>query len=364
MRFGIFSNGFRPHTSAAQTYDEDLGEIVLADELGFEVAFISEHHGEPVYIDKVDTLPVPELLMCKAAALTRRIRMGAAVKVIHLHHPVDVAIQAAVTDHVIGGNRFIFGFGSGFSSPLFSQERGLTYDDRHSRLLESLDLILECWTSETPFDWDGQHWKGKQICATPRPLSRPHMPMATATESDEMLRAAGERGYTLLTAHEPPEILRRKTAKYVAGAQAGERNNALADVAHARFIYVSRSRAQAMEEIRSAVMFELDFQIRRGLLKVLNRIYGWNVSEDNVRLEDLVDLDWYIVGSPDEVAERIATIHNDSGGFGTLLFVTGKNWADRERRHQSMRLFMSQVAPSLRDLQPFGATRISAGVSA
>src|SRR3954463_11727412 len=114
MEFGIFSNGFRPHTSASQTYAEDLNEIVLADRLGFELAFISEHHGEPVYIDKVDTLPVPELLMCKAAGLTRQIRMGAAVKVIHLHPPVDVAIQAAVTDHVIGGNRFIFGFGSGF----------------------------------------------------------------------------------------------------------------------------------------------------------------------------------------------------------------------------------------------------------
>ena len=134
MEFGLFSNGFRPHTTAAQTYEEDLAEIVLADQLGFRDCYISEHHGEPVYIDKVDTLPVPELLMCKAAAVTKRIRMGAAVKLIHLHHPVDTAIQAAVADHVIGGGRFIFGFGSGFPSPLFSDERGLSYADRHERL--------------------------------------------------------------------------------------------------------------------------------------------------------------------------------------------------------------------------------------
>src|SRR4030088_1763072 len=114
MEFGIFSNGFRPHTTASQTYEEDLSEIVLADQLGFRDAYISEHHGEAVYIDKVDTLPVPELLMCKAAGLTKRIRMGAAVKLIHLAHPVDTAIQAAVTDHVVGRGRFIFGFGSGF----------------------------------------------------------------------------------------------------------------------------------------------------------------------------------------------------------------------------------------------------------
>jgi len=105
MEFGIFSNGFRPHTSAAQTYAEDIHEIVLADQLGFRDCYISEHHGEPPYIDRVDTIPVPELLMCKAAALTKQIRMGAAVKLIHLHHPVDVAIQAAVTDHLIASMR-------------------------------------------------------------------------------------------------------------------------------------------------------------------------------------------------------------------------------------------------------------------
>ena len=119
MEFGIFSNGFRPHTSATQTYAEDIYEIVLADELGFRDCYISEHHGEPPYIGNVDTIPVPELLMCKAAGLTKRIRMGAAVKLIHLHHPVDVAIQAAVTDHLLGHGRYIFGFGSGFNSPLF-----------------------------------------------------------------------------------------------------------------------------------------------------------------------------------------------------------------------------------------------------
>ena len=89
MEFGLFSNGFRPHiTAAAQTYEEDIAEIVHADQLRFRVAFISEHHGEPVYIDKVDTIPVPELMMCKAAALTKQIRMGAAVK-LTITHEID-----------------------------------------------------------------------------------------------------------------------------------------------------------------------------------------------------------------------------------------------------------------------------------
>jgi alkanesulfonate monooxygenase SsuD/methylene tetrahydromethanopterin reductase-like flavin-dependent oxidoreductase (luciferase family) len=194
MEFGLFSNGFRPQTTAAQTYEEDLAEIVLADQLGFRDVYISEHHGEPIYINKVDTLPVPELLMCKAAALTKQIRMGAAVKLIHLAHPVDTAVNAAVADHVIGGGRYIFGFGSGFPSPLFANERGLTYEDRHERLREALDLILKCWTAKEPFDWDGKHFKGKGIVALPQPLHSPHMPMATATDTPAMMDiAAGAR---------------------------------------------------------------------------------------------------------------------------------------------------------------------------
>ena len=95
-----------------------------------------------------------------------------------------------MADHVIGGGRYIFGFGSGFPSPQFANERGLTYEDRHERLRESLDLILKCWTAKEPFDWDGKHWSGKGIVATPQPLHPPHMPMATATDTPAMIDIA------------------------------------------------------------------------------------------------------------------------------------------------------------------------------
>src|SRR5271168_1696092 len=274
MEFGIFSNGFRPHTTASATYEQDLAEIVLADRLGFRDVYISEHHGEPVYIDKVDTLPVPELLMCKAAALTKRIRMGAAVKLIHLAHPVDTAIQAAVTDHVIGDSRFIFGFGSGFPSPLFANERGLSFEDRHERLSESLDLILKCWTAKEPFDWDGKHWRGKGIVALPQPLAGAHMPMATATDTPAMLEIAGAGGYTLLTAQlEPATSIRRRADIYLRAAKAAGRATPLNSIAVARYVYIADSRREAMDDLRADINYELGFQIKRGLLRVITSSY-------------------------------------------------------------------------------------------
>jgi len=353
MEFGIFSNGFRPHTTAAQTYQEDLAEIVLADQLGFRDVYISEHHGEPVYIDKVDTLPVPELLMGKAAALTRRIRLGAAVKLIHLTHPVDTAIQAAVTDHVIGGGRYIFGFGSGFPSPLFCEERGLSYADRHERLREALDLILKCWTAKEPFDWDGKHWRGKGIVALPRPLYAPHMPMATATDTESMLELAGARGYTLILAHlEPAASIRNKADRYARAAKAAGRAAPLNNLAVARYVYLAGSRREAMDDLRDDINYELGYQIKRGLIRVITSSYGLKLKGETVTFDELAETGIYHFGDPDTVARSLSEFYEAAGGFGTLLLVAGKKWATREKVFRSLRLFMEQVAPKLRDLVP------------
>ncbi len=352
MEFGIFSNGFRPHTTAAQTYDEDIAEIVLADELGFRDAYISEHHGEPPYIGKVDTIPAPDLMMCKAAALTTRIRMGAAVKLIHLHHPLDVANQAAVIDHLLGG-RYIFGYGSGFPSPLFSVERGLSYDDRHARLAESFDFILKCWTSDERFDWNGEHWRAEGVVALPKPFNKPHMPIATATETDASVRMAAERGYTLLSAFlEPVAMLRKKVEKYAAAGLAAGHASPLRNIAASRIVYIADSLDEAVEDLRASVAYETSVQDQRGFLKMLKTMFGLDVPNSERAIDAYVESGYYMIGDAERVTRQLKDFYEESGGFGTLLIVTGKDWATREKRARSMRLFMEQVAPQLRDLDP------------
>ena len=359
MDFGIFSNGFRPHTSAGKTYDEDIYEIVLAEQLGFRDAYISEHHGEPPYINRVDSIPAPDLLMCKAAALTKRIRMGAAVKLIHLQHPLDVAIQAAIAHHLIGGNRYIFGFGSGFPIPLFTDERGLTYEDRHERLHESLDFILKCWSEAEPFDWSGKHWRGKGVVALPKPDAMP--PMATATDSESMLARAAANGWTLITAFLEPEAhVRRKAEKYAALARAAGRMGARRNVVASRIVYVAGSRRQAIEEMRAAVAYEVSVQAERGFLKMLKGLLGVEVPVGPHAIDALAESGLYVLGEPDNVAAEIKRYYDAAGGFGTFLIVTGKDWATREHRARSMRLFMQEVAPQLRHLDAGAETPLSA----
>jgi limonene 1,2-monooxygenase len=351
MEFGIFSNGFRPHSIAGDSYNEDIREIVLAEELGFRDAYISEHHGELPYINRVDTIPEPDLLMCKAAALTSKIRMGSAVKLIHVHHPIDVAIQAAVTSHMLGPERYIFGFGTGFASPLFSQERGLTFEDRHARLAESLEAIIRCWTTDEPFDLDGQHWKGKGLIALPKPRDPGGPAMATATDHEPMLKLSAERGYALLsTFQETPERVRAKTERYVTYASAAGQRDPLKNITVSRLVYISDSRQQAIEELRDAVTYEVSVQAQRGFLKHLKAIYDLDIPNDHRAIDVLAEAGIYLVGDAQQVTRQLKDFHVASGGFGTLLIVAGKAWATTEKRHASMRAFMSDVAPHLREL--------------
>jgi alkanesulfonate monooxygenase SsuD/methylene tetrahydromethanopterin reductase-like flavin-dependent oxidoreductase (luciferase family) len=352
MEFGLFSNGFRPHTTAAKTYDEDIAEIVLADQLGFRDAYISEHHGEPPHIDAVDTIPVPELMMCKAAALTRHIRMGSAVQLIHLHHPVDVAVQAAVTSHMLGRGRYIFGFGTGFGNPNFSRSRGLSFEDRHARVRETLELVQKCWSTREPFDWDGQFWKGQGILALPKPIDGGAMAMATATETPEMIRLAAENGWIVLSAFiESAGKIRQKTELYSQFALAAGQVDPLRNVSVARAVYIADSRQDAIEDMRAAIATEVGIQAKRGFLQHIKARYGIDVPNDSTAIEHLVRAGLYIVGTPDEVTAQLKEFHAACGGFGTLLITAGKDWATHEKRARSMRLFMEQVAPRMRALE-------------
>ncbi len=351
MEFGIWSNGFRRRTSPAETFQTDLEEIILADELGFRDAYISEHHSEPIYVGKVDTLPVPELLMCKAAALTKQIRFGAAIKIAHLQHPYDVAIQAATTDNVIGNGRFIFGFGSGFPSPIFAQERGMSHEDRHARLQESLELIRKIWAAKEPFDWNGKFWQGKGIVPEPHPFNGKDIPMATATDQSEMIKLAGENGWTLLSAFlEPSPMLRTKADKYCAAADAVGRKDPRKNIAVSRLIYIADSKEEAMDDMREEVSFELGFQINRGLVNFARNVYKLPLEGDTITIEDMVKHKLYTVGTPQQVADEVVESWEQSGGFGTLLLLIGKSWSTKEKRERSLRRFMDEVAPKLKGL--------------
>jgi limonene 1,2-monooxygenase len=266
-------------------------------------------------------LPVPELLMCKAAALTTQIRMGAAVKLIHLAHPVDTAIQAAVTDHVIGGGRFIFGFGSGFPNPLFAHERGLSHEDRHPRLREALDLISSAGPLRSRSTGTANTGAARASSRRRARSTAPHMPMATATDTEAMIDLAGSRGYTLLAAQLEPARADQEEGGPLRTRRAGSRpEQAAANITVARYVYLADSRREAMDDLRPAITYELGFQIKRGLIRILKSSYGLQISGDDVSFDQLAEAGTYFLGEPDAVARELRQFYEAAGGFGTLCW--------------------------------------------
>src|SRR5262249_39900243 len=147
-------------------------------------------------------------------------------------------------------------------------------------------------------------------------------------------------------------FLRRKADAYAGAARAAGRERPLEGITAARYVYLAESRREAMDDLRPFITHELSFQLKRGLIRIIKNNFGLQFPGDRVSFDQLAEAGMYFVGEPDRVARELREFYDASGGFGTLLIVSGKDWATREKRRRSMQLFMQEVAPKLRDLSP------------
>jgi alkanesulfonate monooxygenase SsuD/methylene tetrahydromethanopterin reductase-like flavin-dependent oxidoreductase (luciferase family) len=353
MEFGVFSNGQRRNEIAAISYEQDLREIILADELGFTEAWISEHLSTPA-TPRPDRLPVADLLTCKAAGMTRQIRLGPAIRPLPFLHPFQVAMEAAVCDHLLQG-RYQFGIGPSGSHSDQLQQRGIivgeeTPGERNERLHEALDFIMQCWRSEGPFDYSGKFWSGVGIRSLPKPYQKPHMPVGVASGSQTggSVELAGRNGFMLLSHQfETAPSIRQNGDRYMAAGREAGLQPTRKQLRACRYVHVADSVEQAKSELRDGVTASIDFHKSRGRLQ---KMLPPGYSADDVNVDTLVEVGHLIVGDPDHVASQIAAFHEEAGGFGLLMLLTGHDYTEWDAFERSMRRFVADVAPQLRDL--------------
>jgi alkanesulfonate monooxygenase SsuD/methylene tetrahydromethanopterin reductase-like flavin-dependent oxidoreductase (luciferase family) len=358
MEFGIFSQHHRPGRAVADAYDDDELELLAADRLGYREAWISEH-----------AFPA-ELLICKLAARTEQIRLGPGVRPLAIHHPLQVAIEANACDQLTRG-RYQFGFGLGgpLGGPRKMEQRGLGDDTRRrARMWESVRFIRQAWTSAAPFDFEGEFWSGSGIQVEPGPYQLPHPPMAISTSgSRETLEIAGREGFwPLLGATDDSRSLGEMLETYsLASHSATARSRARV----ARLVYVAENARTALEDLRPTLGRQVERE-RELLRQQLGRLrdddpagrdpvlrVGLRVLEslgsdrvDAITLETLAESGYYLVGDPDGVAAHVERLFAETGGFGTLLLLAGRDVGTPESRARSLRLFMEHSAPRLRHL--------------
>lgn len=343
MRFGLFSNGQRRNAVAKVSYDEDLQEIILADQLGIDEAWISEH-GVFVSYHAPDQLPSADPFICKAAALTKRIKMGPGIRALPYFHPLQVATDAAVCDHLTGG-RYMAGFGLGIGDG--GGLRGALPAPQRVMMREAIDIILKAWSAPEPFDWNGEVWQGKNWKIIPQPLTKPRMDVGIAcARTDTTLELAAEKGFfPLMSWTNPADQIATMMQTYLGTANADDPPRR-SRIRVSRYVYVADSVEQAKRDLRDADLVP----IRSGRRLDAHIPPGGTIAD--VTIDLLIDRGLLIVGAPDQVYRQIKDFYDATGGFGTLLLVAGKDWGSEAQRAASMRRFMTEVAPRLAPLVP------------
>ena len=153
MKLGFFTRPVHPiGKDWQQSLEEDRQAIILADELGFVEAYAGEHLS-----DSAENITSCGMFMASLAYQTKQIRLGTGTVNIPNLHPVHIAGQVAMLDHMLGG-RFNFGISPGgliSDAELF----GTLQQDRSEMFLEGINMVLEIWQRDPPYNISGKYWQ-------------------------------------------------------------------------------------------------------------------------------------------------------------------------------------------------------------
>ena len=193
MRFGsfIFPVSHDPDRDSS-IIDSTLDEIELQDSLGFEAAWLTEHHfdGACAYVD-------PVVFGAAVASRTSNIKIGFAVVEMAFHHPVRLAAQTALLDNLSHG-RLIVGIGRGSAFNTYEYLGfGISMEEGIDRLTEAEELMVESWTGED-VRHKGHYWDVSFPMLRPKPFQQPHPPLVRACISERSTREMARIGRPVL----------------------------------------------------------------------------------------------------------------------------------------------------------------------
>src|SRR3989442_12054948 len=194
LRFGIFMAPFHPAgQNPTLALERDLELLVRLDELGYDEAWIGEHHSAGLEI-----IASPEVFIAAAAQRTRHLRLGTGVSSLPYHHPFMLADRMVLLDHLTRG-RIMFGVGPG-ALPSDAFMLGIDPIRQREMMDEALDAILALFTSDEPITRETDWFTLRHARLQLRPYTRPHMEMAVAaTVPPAGPRPAGKSGLGLLS---------------------------------------------------------------------------------------------------------------------------------------------------------------------
>jgi limonene 1,2-monooxygenase len=348
MKFGIFLAPFhRVGENPTLALKRDMKLIELLDELGYDEAWIGEHHsfGREIIAD-------PVVFMAAAAERTRKIKLGTGVLSLPYHHPLMVADRMVLLDHMTEG-RVMLGVGPGALTS-DAHMMGIPTVEQRRRMGESLDAIMQLLRRDGLVTMKTDWFELKDAQLQLASYSEPHLPVAVAasfTPAGPM--AAGKHGVGLLSvAGVDNKGFERTWSWAEEAAQESGRSISRDNWKVVVPIHVAESRAQALKEL------EEGFKLRAYTGDAGNPASaGPGLFAAAGGLEAQAESGSALIGSPDQVAEAIEQIIERSGGIGGILGLAHE-WASTEATNRSFELFARYVAPRFQgQLEPIRQSR-------
>jgi alkanesulfonate monooxygenase SsuD/methylene tetrahydromethanopterin reductase-like flavin-dependent oxidoreductase (luciferase family) len=324
--------------SSQEIYSRGIELAQAAETLGFRNVWLGEHH-----FSTYGYLSRPVQLASYIAAKTTRLRVGTAVIVVPLHHPLLIAEEIAMLD-LLSGGRCDIGLGRGYQRYEF-ERFGLQLDSDGTRWNDSIDILLKAFEGR-PFSYEGKLFKIPETVVFPRTVQKPHPPIWITAQSPYSLEAAVRRGFNVLTGGfgVPLERLAefgKLFERVVAEAKPAKRPL----VGVQRAIYVTKDTADAREAAEQA---RWNMRVTLSLRNNYERVENGNAIPVPAQTEPTMDelLDRHlIIGTPETCIRQIRRLKDAVG----ITHFNGSFWLgdmEQARVLRSMELFSQEVMPA------------------
>jgi probable F420-dependent oxidoreductase len=298
-----------------RTYAREYREIVelsrLAETLGFDSVWVSEHHGSgDGYLPSL--LP----MLAALAAATDRVRLGTGVMLTPFHHPLRLAEDAAVVDQLSGG-RLILGLGLGWRDEEFRMF-DVPVRERVRRTSETVEILRKAWTGER-FSHQGRSFSFDRVAVTPSPAQEGGPPIYLGGFVEEAVRRAGRLGDGYIRSRGGLEDGKQALVWAEEGAREAGKDPETLGFAQLQNTFVWED-GDAWEVVREGAAHQL------GVYE------GWRAGTDTPEQPELT------VMPPDEETLRKLTPVGDSHGVLRALRPLVETFGDRQEFHLVVRL--------------------------
>ncbi len=340
--FGFFTEFQQPPgLSDAEAFAQSMAQMTAAEACGFDAVWLAEIHFQK---DR-SVLSSPLVVAAAIAACTRRVKIGIAVQVLPLSHPLHLAEDVATVDQLSRG-RLDFGIGR---SGLPGHYRGfnIPYAESRERFLETLDILVKAWTRER-FSHEGKYFQFDDVCVMPKPYQTPHPPIRVAATTQETYPMVGRMGYPIFIAVRTTSI--SELTRFIGGYHeawqaAGHPGRGPVGLIVPVYVADTAPRARAEPEESTMHFYHSIGKALAGSAATTGR------SETGERLarisyDEVLD-DFAVYGTPEAVTDRLLELREALGYSSLSVWMNTGGQIPDERVLASMRLFAERVMPRL-----------------